>query len=278
MKRPVERVRAGGITFEIGPSEHLTEGEREALARLPRCRGEAGTFRIDLTPAPPWTSDDPRLFPRMEPAVQAWVDGRLRMSHHSFVAEIDVFGRGARLFRRESRAYPLEATLRAAMMSRLPIEGGLPLHAAGVSMAGRGVAFFGVSGAGKSTLAGLSPHPVLSDELVAVLGSGPPMLLRTGFWGAHAGPSAPDEVPLVALVALEKGPRFELRPMAPRAALRRLLQVVTVPLASSLWQHVLRSLDRLVTACPVYRMAWSPREPPWEHLEAALTRNRRASP
>ena len=270
MQRVPERACVGGIEFEIGPRERLSGPERRALARLPSSREASPPFRVELVAAPPWTSEDPRLFPRMEPAVQAWVGGRLRMSHHSFVADIDFDGGTARLFRREARAYPLEATLRAAMMGRLPIEGGVPLHAAGIAIAGRGVVFFGVSGAGKSTLAGLSPHPVLSDEMVAVRGGEPPRLLRTGFWGAGASVHGPDEVPLVALLALEKGKHLELEPLAPPEALRRLLRVVPVPQSAPLWQRSLGVLARLVASCPVSRMAWSPSEPPWQRLEQAL--------
>src|SRR5262249_44795999 len=148
------------------------DAERRALARLPAHAGDASPLEITIEEAPPWTSDDRSLFPERGPAVVDWVEGRVRISHGAFVGEVDPIGARGRLHRSVPEAFPLEITLRMAMAARLPLLGGLPLHAAGIVIEGRALAFFGPSGAGKSTLAGLSPHPVLSDELVAVVPTG----------------------------------------------------------------------------------------------------------
>jgi hypothetical protein len=125
--------RAGGILFAAEPDAALTGPEREALGRLDPADGAGeAPFRIDLAAEAPWTSADPALFPQWEPAVLRWSGGRLLSSHRSFTAEIDPVAARARLFRREERAYPLETVIRTAMMARLPLVGGLPLHAAGV--------------------------------------------------------------------------------------------------------------------------------------------------
>jgi hypothetical protein len=260
--------RAGGILFDVEPEGALTGEEREAMARLDLAPdGEtAEPFRIELVLEEPWTSTDQGLFPRWEPAIQRWVEGRLLCSHSSFTAEIDPEGARARLHRRESRAYPLEAVIRTAMIARLPLVGGLPLHAAGVALRGRGVAFFGPSGAGKTTLAATSPYPVLSDELVAIAPGEPRALVRSGFWGEGRASGRPPRTPLAALVALDKGPRTVLEALGARDAVRRLLGSVTVPLAPPLWSRALQVLGALVSAFPVYRLEWSPSEPPWERL------------
>jgi hypothetical protein len=266
------RFRAGGVRFSVGPDTGLLPCEREAIARLDADRADDDRpgVRIEIVEAPPWTSADPGLFPRWEPAVQRWSDGRLLCSHRSFTAEIDPFAGRARLHRREERAYPLEAVIRTAMMARLPLVGGLPLHAAGVVADGRGVAFFGPSGAGKTTLSRTSPFPVLSDELVAVVPGRPFDLVRSGFWGEgkEAAPAAP--APLALLVDLAKGPCFTLTRLAPAQAAGRVLASVPVPLASPLWSRALAAVAALVADVPVYRMEWSPATPPWERLGEVL--------
>jgi len=181
--------RAGGVLFSVEPEEMLTGAERAAIGRLDGADDgpPQEPFRIELVPEAPWTSGDAALFPRWDPAVQRWSDGRLLCSHRSFTAEMDPAAAWARVQRREDRAYPLEAVIRTAMMARLPLLGGLPLHAAGVILNERGVAFFGPSGAGKTTLSDTCPESVLSDELVAVAPRERPWLVRSGFWGEGRG-------------------------------------------------------------------------------------------
>jgi hypothetical protein len=273
------RFRAGGVRFSVEPDAALLPCERDAVGRLDADRADDGQspVRIELVEAPPWTSEDPALYPRWEPAVQRWSDGRLLCSHRSFTSEIDPFSGRARLHRREERAYPLEAVIRTAMTARLPLLGGLPLHAAGVVADGRAIAFFGPSGAGKTTVASTSPFPVLSDELVAVAPGRPFELVRSGFWGegkeaARTGPAA-----LALLVDLAKGPALALTRLAPAQAVGRVLASAPVPLAPPLWSHALAVATELVREVPVQRMEWAPAEPPWEML-AELMRTREHEP
>ena len=266
------RFRAGGVRFSVGPEAALLPAEREAIGRLDADPGESAQepVRIELADAPPWQSEDAALYPQWEPAVQRWVGERLLCSHRSFTAEIDPFAGRALLFRREERAYPLEAVIRTAMMARLPLLGGLPFHAAGVVVQGRGVVFFGPSGAGKTTVASTSPHPVLSDELVAVNAASPFDLVRSGFWGEgrESGPCGP--APLGLLVDLAKGPAFRLTRLRPAEAAGRVLASAPVPLAPPLWSRALAVTAELVRRVPVFRMEWTPAEPPWERLAEVL--------
>jgi hypothetical protein len=271
------RFGAGGLAFRVHPDERLCEGERAAIARLPPEPVGAGEpFEVELVPEPPWTSDDPSLFPRMEPAVQRWSGDRLLVSHHSFTAEIEPFASRARLCRREPRAYPLEAVIRTAMMARLPLVGGLPLHAAGVVLGGRGIAFIGASGAGKTTLASSSPVPVLSDELVAVAPGRPLGLTRSGFWGEAEPAGGPASAPLALLVDLAKGPRFRAVRLGPAVALGRICASAPVPHAPELWRRALAVAGELASSVPVFRMEWSPAEPPWPGITALLEGRPRA--
>lgn len=272
------RFGAGGLRFTAGPDAALFPSEREALARLePEPDLDQPAFEIELVQAPPWTSDDPVLYPQWEPAVQRWLDDRLLASHKSFTAEIDPFASRARLQRREERAYPLETVIRTSMMARLPLVGGLPLHAAGVVLAGRGVAFFGASGAGKTTLSATSPVPVLSDELVAIGPRRPFALVRSGFWGGGPAQAGAASAPLGLLVDLAKGPAFRVERLRPAAAAGRVLASVPVPHAPSLWREALAVVAELVSCVPVVRMEWSPQDPPWPALVRLLDEVQRAS-
>jgi len=266
------RFRAGGIRFRVEPDASLFPAEREAIGRLdPDAGGDTQpVVRIALTEHPPWTSDDPALFPDREPAVLRWTGERLLGSHRSFVAAIDPFGGRARLHRREQRAFPLEAVIRACMMARLPLLGGLPFHAAGVVMKGKGVVFFGPSGAGKTTVAAASPFPVLSDELVAAAPGRPFELVRSGFWGERADGERVGSAPLALLVDLARGPRLSLTKLSPSRALGRVLASVPVPLAPSLWSRVLAVGAELVDRVAVCRMEWNPAERPWDALGLLL--------
>ncbi len=265
-------IRLGGLAFAVEPADRLNEDERRSLARLAATAAGPSTFRLTLADAAPWTSEDASLFPARGPAVVDWVGEGVRVSHSTFVAELDPRAGTGRVFRRVAEAYPLEITLRMALASRLPLEGGLPLHAAGIVLEGQAVAFFGVSGAGKSTLAGMSPYPVLSDELVAVTPDRPFALEATGFWGTLGqGDAPPGTFPLQALVELAKGGRFALERLPPRAALRRLVGVTLVPPGPPLWSAALGVLGQLAAAVPCYRMTWSKDEPPFEALRARLS-------
>jgi len=267
------RFRAGGVRFRVEPDADLLPSERDAVGRLDADRAEDGQqpILVELVGTPPWTSEDPELYPRWEPAVQRWSGGRLLCSHRSFTADIDPFSGRVRLHRREERAYPLEAVIRTAMTARLPLLGGLPLHAAGVVAGGGAIAFFGPSGAGKTTVASTSPFPVLSDELVAVVGR-PFALVRSGFWGEGRETARAAPATLAMLVDLAKGPALTLTRLPPARAAARVLASAPVPLVPPLWSRALAVAAELVRAVPVERMEWTPAEPPWERLGEVLAR------
>jgi hypothetical protein len=203
------------------------------------------------------------------------------VEHRDFSAVLDPAAATGGLERHPAQGFPLALTLRLAMSSRLPLVGGVPLHAAGIVRDGRADVFFGPSGAGKSTLAGLSAAPLLSDELVAVLPApGDParfVCAATGVWGTLGSRAAPrGAFPLRALVQLGRGDRFALQRLEPPAALRALVGVTMIPAADWLWRAGLGALRTLASAIPAYRMEWSPALPPFEALELTLARGREA--
>ena len=267
------RFRAGGVRFSVGPEPALFPAEREAVARLDGDDAEDAQppFRIELVPAPPWTSEDPALFPQWEPAVQRWRDGRLLCSHRSFTAEVDPFGAHARLHRREERAYPLEAVVRTAMMARLPLVGGLALP-----RRGRRRATAGASSSSGPRGPGRRPSPRRRPSRCSPTSSWRWRRVARSTWSGRAsgaqGARAPrtERTPLALLVDLAKGPALRLTRLRPSEALGRVLGSAPVPLALPLWSRALAVVADLVERVPVYRMEWTPDEPPWERLLSVL--------
>ncbi|MFL5352222.1 potassium transporter TrkH [Archangium sp.] len=121
--------------------------------------------------------------------------------------------------------FAAEAALRAAVLVSVLRQGGLLLHAAAVSFAGKALVIVGPSGAGKSTLARAAVAAggaLLSDETVGLLPSG--QVQGSPFR------SDPDLVPtcatarLTRLVWVVKGPAESVSPVAAPEAVRLLLQ------------------------------------------------------
>jgi hypothetical protein len=71
-------------------------------------------------------------------------------------------------------------------------------------------------------------------------------------------------------VDLAKGPAFKLTRLRPAEAAGRVLASAPVPLAPPLWSRALAVATELVRRVPVYRMEWTPAEPPWERLVEIL--------
>lgn len=262
-----------GVSFEISPASALSAQDRQLLHELQRSSAlrtpePTRPLRVELLRDMPWPAERPLDLPDGT-AAQVDVDGTLLwVRHRRYLAQVDLGRARVRLWRAEPHA-GLLATLRVALCARLPEIGGLPLHAAGIVVAGQGLVFFGPSGAGKSTLAATRSSGVLSDELVAV--SGPPWrLVATGFWGSLDGATQTSEAPLSALVELAKGPELRFERLARKEALRRLLGGMLVPPAPGLWRAALGVLGRLLQDVPVYRMHWTPSQPPWPRLAEAL--------
>jgi hypothetical protein len=222
--------------------------------------------RADAIPAP----EAPAVPARLD-----WDGRRLVLRHVDFEADFDPTVASA-VVRRDARtALGVLTTLRTALSARLPLEGGLVLHGAGLECLGRGLVCFGPSGIGKTTLAQRAPWPVLSDELVAILprrGGEPYRISGTAFRKPLPGSPEPTtpEPQLGGLIELAQGERFRLEPLEPKVALRRILGSITVPPAPPLWTAALAVAGDLVHAVPCYRMAWSLDEDPFPFLAACL--------
>jgi len=267
-------VRLAGFDFDLHPAGRLVSADLAILGQL----GGGPLFGAERAfGGGPWiVSIEERERSRTgapdgTPAAVSWEGGLVRATHRDFDVEIDPERGRVALARPASSGSGLSIALRVALACRLPLAGGLPLHAAGLAADGEGVVFFGPSGAGKSTIAALSPYPVFSDELVVLAGAEPFEIGSSGFWGTFEGGLAPRGfVPLRALVELQKAESYRLTRLSAREALLRLMDVVTMPAAPSLWRAAMPTLRTLIESMLVYRMAWSPRNPPWEDLRRDL--------
>jgi hypothetical protein len=264
-----------GIPFVVGPSSLLSAADRAALARLqadssPLPDGEQSPVTVELVTEAPWPGARGDAYADFAPAeVAATPEGRVRIMHRRYLAELDLVASRVRL----QRFFPevgLQVALRLTLNARLPVIGGLPVHAAGVVLDGHGLVFFGASGAGKSTLAATREDAVVSDELVAVVGA-PWRLVSTGFYPPK-GTARAEAAPLTAIVELAQGPRYVLERLSPQRALRRLLGQVLVPPSPVLWKTAIAVAGRLVREVPVYRLHWSPEDPPWTRFSESLAR------
>ncbi len=258
-----------GVPIEVVPNGRVTDLELASLAGF--AGNQCAHTKVDLEPfllhlEERISAHD--IGPCGDgPAMVTADNGLIQVRHSAFEAEIDPV-RGCGLLYRDPRSeFPLRVTLRVALCSRLPLASRVPLHAAGIVVENAGLVFFGPSGAGKTTLSGLSPYPVLSDELV-VAGANPPEVSNAGFFAAS--PTTTGRHRLKALIELDKGARFSMIRLGSREAFHRLLSVTMTPSSSVLWNASMSVISDLIREVPVYRMAWSPSEAPWDLIASEL--------
>ncbi len=141
-------------------------------------------------------------------------------------------GEGRHAFLASPFHYPFDQVLTMYLLA----ERGVVVHAAGALARGQGLTFAGISGAGKSTLTALAaprPHwtPLSDDRVIVRTGNGGPgeAMLGGTPWPGEGRAAANDRGPLTALFFLEQGSANEVRRLAPKDALGRLLRTVSVP-------------------------------------------------
>lgn len=123
--------------------------------------------------------------------------------------------------------------IEVCLLSRLAREGGILLHASGLSLCEQGYVFTGPSGAGKSTIAELFADrgaTVLSDERVIV------RMRDTGFvlfgtpWVGSGQYAANASAPMTALYCIQHGQeRHRIDTLKPSTVVTRMLQQAFLP-------------------------------------------------
>jgi hypothetical protein len=163
--------------------------------------------------------------------------------------------------------YPLDQLL---FMNHLASRGGVIVHAAGAVVNGQALVFPGVSTAGKSTLSRLFAgagmgESLLSDDriILRTITGGGDSIPRVDAWGT---PWAGDAqiarnacAQLAGLLFLVKADANELLPLAPGAAMRRLMPVVSCPwYDKERGNQVLATCGRIVENIPCYDLRFRP--------------------
>ena len=167
----------------------------------------------------------------------------------------------------------LENFFRVLSAYRLLETGGVLLHSAAVAEGGGAFLLLGPSGAGKTTASRLCEERgglVLSDDLNAVFGGTGARVEKlpfTGDLGDRTG--GPVQVPLRALLRLEKGSEDRLVPLSPARALAHLL--AASPFVNrDPWREeaLLTALERVARSVPAYTLGFSLRGGLWDILRS----------
>lgn len=142
---------------------------------------------------------------------------------------------------------------------------GLIIHAAGGSIHGKGMVFPAVSGTGKSTLSHLLlPFPenqLYSEERIIMRRLDDGWHLWGTPWKGSGVIARNESAPLNALVFLSQAPETKITPLSTSAALRRLLETVSIPWYSQEWTDKgLAVCESLLRDIPAYELAFRPDE------------------
>ncbi len=156
--------------------------------------------------------------------------------------------------------YPLDQLL---LMYALAEREGALVHAAGLSINGKGYVFPGRSGAGKSTLVrqcdGFAGLEILSDDRIVVRRAGEGFNMYGTPWPGEAGAAMNANLPLKALFFLCQAGENCIRPLNRAEAVRRLLPVLSVPwYDSGITSRILDFCDSLVSRIPAYELQFRP--------------------
>lgn len=142
----------------------------------------------------------------------------------------------------------------------LPEHDAMMLHAATVSVNGRGVAFLAPSGVGKTTQLKLWRQK-WGDRLIVVNGDKPivrffvdgPYAYGTP-WAGKEGWHTPTRIPLTDLCFVERAQEDSIAPMDTHTALGRLAQQIMPPKTEAAAEKTLEMLDRLLRECRLWRL------------------------
>lgn len=147
------------------------------------------------------------------------------------------------------------------LLSRLALDGGLLLHAAGISVQDQGYVFTGASGTGKSTISQLFAEQgalILSDERVIMRQHGSAFTVYGTPWVGSGQYAANASGPITGLYGIAHGEhQHRVAPLSPTKAMSLLLQQAFLPH----WDRVameatLDFLASLTTQVPCFSLAF----------------------
>lgn len=156
--------------------------------------------------------------------------------------------------------YPLDQLLLMHVLSRRQ---GALIHAAGLSIDGRGFMFPGKSGAGKSTLSrlflGRDQVDLLSDDRVVARKLGGAFEVFGTPWAGDAGIAQNRHYPLFGMMFIRHAPENMLRRMSAKEAFESLMPVTSIPwYDETLMSGVLAFCEDLALNIPAYELSFRP--------------------
>ncbi|MBI2061384.1 MAG: hypothetical protein HYT87_16725 [Nitrospirae bacterium] len=196
-------------------------------------------------------------------------DSTVTVRHPNYLGAFDLKTRSGHAS--VSPTFPSFSSLvRGFLATALPLDSGLILHAAAISLKGSDgtVVFAGASGSGKTTTARhflktRTRYVILSDELVAVRLNPKPRAFGTPFWGDLRSSIDPSKsrnnlsAPLRKLIFLEKGSRDERRPLTQRETAGRLLKCTLLHSRSkTVLSGALSTAQAMAGSCPAELLTW----------------------
>jgi hypothetical protein len=151
--------------------------------------------------------------------------------------------------------------IEVCLLSHVAREGGLLLHAAGLSFYEQGYVFTGASGTGKSTIAELFANrgaAVLSDERLILRKSGKTFSLYGTPWVGSGNYAENSSAPITGLYCINHGQdRHRIQSLAPSKSMTLLLQQAFVPYWDRIGlESMLDFLASLTTQVPCYSLAF----------------------
>ncbi len=157
-------------------------------------------------------------------------------------------------------SYPLDQILLMFYLSRM--KGGI-IHAAGLTLEGKGYIFPGKSGAGKSTLSRQfledTRYDILSDDRIIIRNMKNVFTQFGTPWPGEAGIAVNTAAPLEGIFFLSKSEAQGFEEISPREAVERLLPVVSIPwYDKKVMTRILEFCDDLAARVPAYIFHFRP--------------------
>ncbi len=191
--------------------------------------------------------------------------GRIQLHHPYFAASQNVY----------PLEYPLDELLILNLLSQ---RRGIEVHACGlIDEEGRGHVFMGHSGAGKTTLARLwaaeTQATILSDDRIILRRCDSGYYIYGTPWHGEAHFACTAAAPLASIVFIGHGSHQAIRPLAPAAAISRLISCSFPPFydpEALAW--MLEFGTEMMQAVPAYDLAFLPNAQAVRFLEHNLRR------
>ena len=157
-------------------------------------------------------------------------------------------------------SYPLDQIL---LMHILALRQGAIVHAAGMVLDGRAFIFPGKSGAGKSTicrlLAARDEIELLSDDRMIVRKMDGTFRAYGTPWPGEAGIAVNASAPLAGIFFLSHGTSNQIREIAVKDALNRLLPTMSIPWYDrGIVAQMLQLCEDLISTVPMYDLVFTP--------------------